>query len=559
MQKKLFFGLFNTKQPVSLKKTKITKNVGFLSLIGLAVFAFSVFFAAVGTVEAAVGQTSVKLISPLGGANIHSPSPQISGATNTKRMFIWLDGKRVGEAKVEANKFYYSPKQPLLAGEHTIGWQAFNEEGNILEQNLKANTFSIVSNPPPTWVMPKNKDNLGQDRVWLGGVAKNNSTIRAYFDDLLFAEVKVKNHPSGTGSFSVDLSGAPFGVHTVSASAVDEAGKESFVSVSPEFRVVPSTPAPLLALPLTDSETGGARPFVRGLAKNGLEVSIVINDIIKDTFTPGEHPSGATSFVWQPKDTLPAGKYKIEAFSSDKGKLSKNSGAIYWSVKSKEQVAEPATSNQPNDGISDGMSVKEENPIIVKEDQLGDEKVMVRQDKQENIEEPLIPDAVLDYANENIPTEIQNSAEPEGNIMAEDDLAEGDKLEELLALLNEGSSGDGVETVAPGAVIKNTQESQDSDNKAGVNSSLIIGIVILVLLLISIIIWYIQEKKESLGDRVANIFREIDESDESGSNSIKMDNGEEIVAKSDFGRYESNEDDENKKNDNLPPPPPPVF
>ena len=107
------------------------------------------------------------------------------------------------------------------------------------------------------------------------------------------------------------------------------------------------------------------------------------------------------------------------------------------------------------------------------------------------------------------------------------------------------AQADDVREIAPGAVVRVPVE----DNSGGgfaINNSLIVGLTILAFLLLSIIIWYIQEKKERLGDKVVSLFREAEED---VSKSIPVEVKKNAVPPA----------EENKNPSDLPPPPPPVF
>lgn len=366
--------------------------------------------------------------------------------------------------------------------------------------------------PAPTLLVPAAGTPLGQDRVWVGGVVKNNSILNVFVDGEQFATFPVKNHISGTASFGVELKDLAWGGHVVTATAQNHQGKVSPESNILSLEVSALTPAPTLKRPVVNGDAGIERPFIVGLVKNGLEVSIVLDNRIVARLRPEIKDSGTASFAWQPERVLSLGRHKIEAFASDKGKLSNNAKALYWPVGDIGAVA--------------GEAVDKKEPITIKVDDNKESPVKTEAPLtvKENLEAPQ-PPVVADDA--------------KGRVVASDDQGEGEK---------KLSQADGVKQLAPGAVVR-VPTKADSGRGFTINNSLLVGIAILVFLLISIVVWYIQEKKEHLGNKVASLFREeaggVD--DENKAVPVEVKKSALLPTK------------ENNTPTDLPPPPPPVF
>ncbi len=540
-------------------KTKIQKNTK--SLLGLASVSILVFFISLvvllGSVSFAFAESSSFLLKTeitniKNGQEFSSPMPRIFGtAENTDSVLVFIDEKLNGKAKVEDGVFEYYPFLPLSSGRHTVkvvaGYDLEDQEKQVFSDTLE---FNIIPNPSPVILFPENNSIVGRDRIWVGGVAKNNSVVIVFVDGVEKARAKIKNHPSGSGSFSAEISGIDLGERNVTAIARDENGKDSFLSDSVLVSVANSTPAPVLKRPVVNSDSGIERPFIVGIAKENLDVFIVIDDFIVSRIELGSDPSGVVSFSWQPEKPLKLGLRKIEAFASDMGKLSNNSKSVFWQV-GDVFVSETKTEVEEinEEGEIDEMSfLKEDNqsPIVVLDStDTATRTVVVREDLESKPKEiPIIPD--IDSAKEGgsiLEEKILGVVETEKGLIAVTDRTElnDSKTEET------GQEDSEVIDLGPGAVMRAGTE--ESGQEFVFNKSLVIGVIIFIFLLLSIIVWYMQEKKEDLSDKVSDIFRE-DVLDSENSTDVKKeepDLNSEKETKNDFDK------------NNLPPPPPPMF
>ncbi len=469
--------------------------------------------------------------SPAQGQRFGTPLPVISGgALGASEVLVYIDDVLNGTADVTNDLFSYTPFLALNSGDHSIQLQSRDAVISQLGEKTIPTSITIIPNPSPTLLAPTQGARLGQSRAWVGGVAQNNSLVRILVDGEEYARTEVRNHSSGVGSFGVALVDLPFGGHAVTAIARDSRGKESFPSEVLVITIMPSTPAPVLMRPVVNADSGIERPFITGLAKSGLIIAIVVDDKISYQMPLGLNDSGVISFSWQPTESLGLGRHKIEAFTSDQGKLSNNSEAIYWQV---GDVAPPSetvpeetipTTTEPEEPLGTGGPEVDETPLTVAEPEEST-PLTVKDDLDEEvdeIEEPIVPDVIDPIVEEDEPEEIS------GRVVADDEgvLGETDgptmEDDDRLAQTDDTEKEDDITEITPGAVVRTTPD----DSEAGeftFNTSLIIGIVILVFLLLSILVWYIQEKRAQLGERVVNIFREDEASNFRGEGDLGGD------------------------------------
>ncbi|MDP6571380.1 MAG: hypothetical protein QF747_00865 [Patescibacteria group bacterium] len=491
---------------------KVAQSIVFTTILGLLLAV--VFVLAAGSAAAA---PMPDLSSPIQGQRFSSPLPKISGgALNASEVLVYIDDVLNGTAAVSGDLFKYTPFVPLSSGDHAIQLQSKDSASGELSAKTIPTSITIIPNPSPTLLAPSQGARLGQSRVWVGGVARNDSLIRILVDGQEYTRTNVRNHSSGVGSFGVALKDLPLGGHAVTAIARDSRGKESFQSEVLVITIMPSTPAPTIFRPVVNADAGIERPFITGLTKNGLLVSIVIDDKIVGMTPTASNESGVASFSWQPTQALGLGGHKIEAFASDNGKLSNNSTEIFWQVGEVSEI-EPAV---PDESEPTSQAPEpEEPPISVAEPEESTPLTVKDNLDEEEPEEPIVPDVI---------DSVEVVDEPEGRVVADDDGVLGetdgpDADDDKLAQTNDTDEpDDDITEITPGAVVRDTSDDEER-GEFTFNTSLIIGIVILVFLLLSILVWYIQEKRAQLGERVVNIFREDEEGGMPGDS--PMDNG----------------------------------
>src|SRR3989344_2430065 len=137
------------------------------------------------------------LFTPLPGQEFASPAPVISGKSMAgDAVLVFIDGIFNGQAAVGNSVFEYRPFLPLSSGDHTIRLKAKDTASGALSEFSEPRTVRIIPNPAPTVLAPRDGAALGQDRIWVGGVAKNGSLVRILVDGAEAVRAMVKNNPS---------------------------------------------------------------------------------------------------------------------------------------------------------------------------------------------------------------------------------------------------------------------------------------------------------------------------------------------------------------------------
>ncbi|MBI2051123.1 MAG: hypothetical protein HYT31_05005 [Parcubacteria group bacterium] len=505
---------------------------------GLAIIASAVF--ALSGSQGVEAASAPILASPEQGQSFTAPAPVLAGtAQGASEVLVFIDSVLNGAATVTDSRFLYVPFLPLGSGGHAIQLQARDAASGELSELSLVTLITVIPNPSPALLVPSEGAKLGADRAWVGGVAANGSLVRILVDGVERARTQAKDHASGTASFGTELKGLGLGEHAITAVARDSRGKESFASHALTINILPPTPAPVLFRPVVNADSGIERPFITGIAKNGFVVSIVVDGKILQQIPLGQDPSGVISFAYQPRLALGLGRHTIETFASDRGKLSNNSLPIYWQVGDAVPSAgiiddeEPVPAEEP--AATENQGEEPKSPIAVSEPEkptpLTVTDLLAEPGEPE---QPVVPDA--------LPEAPLVPQTPAGRIIADDEgsLGAADGPKELAQADEEaGAEDDEVTEIAPGAVVRQTD---GAASEFTLNTSLVIGIVILVFLLLSILVWYIQEKRSQLGERVVSIFKEDDES--VNVNVTRLP-----------GDKEEKKEGEKRKPDNTPPPP----
>ena len=196
-----------------------------LTVLWVSVFvAAGLSFAAVsGANAAAVGTPALKSVAQ--GQAFGTPMPKIAGTVlGADHAQVFIDGMLNGIALVTGGAFSYYPFLPLSSGSHTVHLRAADSKSGVAGAYSDVVSLNIIPNPAPTLLAPQRGVRLGQDRVWVGGVARNGSLIRILVDQKEVARTRVRSHASGVGSFGVQLADSALGEHVVNAIARDSQG-----------------------------------------------------------------------------------------------------------------------------------------------------------------------------------------------------------------------------------------------------------------------------------------------------------------------------------------------
>jgi len=188
------------------------------------------------------------LVVPENEELLSGTTPTIVGlAKNDSRITVYIDGKQDGQFVVKNHpsgtaNFAYHPAKPLAAGTHIVHATATGPNGAMSKRSNRI-VFDVVSFfPAPTLYAPVVNDETTPARPFIVGLAKNDSLIRVYIDDVLNGQFQVKNHRSGTASFSYrSLFDSAVGTHEVYVTAEGPTGKVSQESTPVRF-TVPAVP-----------------------------------------------------------------------------------------------------------------------------------------------------------------------------------------------------------------------------------------------------------------------------------------------------------------------------
>ena len=163
--------------------------------------------------------------------------PLIAGLTKSNSwVHIFIDGVYNGKtANLEHESgtanFAYKPFLNLSIGQHSVFVFAEDEHGR---QSGKSNILNFTIEAPlpaPTIFKPIVKSQSEAKSPVIIGLAKNDTKIKVFIDEVLDGEFMVKNDESGTANFVYKpFASLTVGNHLVYVTAVDDRGKESFWS-----------------------------------------------------------------------------------------------------------------------------------------------------------------------------------------------------------------------------------------------------------------------------------------------------------------------------------------
>ena len=471
----------------------------------VALFFIALFFALSFVNLAHANETAPPaptLISVTQGIEFTNPKPVITGLTfNDTQVDIFIDNQFSGSAIVRnhesgtANFYFYPPL--LTTGRHAV--HAIARKADSISQNTPEISFRILGTSAPTLFIPVFNLETTELQPFIVGLVHNNSRVKIYINDEYNGEIWVKNHASGVANFAYKPKyNLSVGMHQVRAMAVNRiTGQQSGMSSMVTFEVKQPYPAPTLFRPTTSGATW-FRPNINGVAKNGSYVEVYVNNV-KHRVDLADHPSGTTSFFYQPEQNLRAGMNIIFAVAYSKtNKMSRKSNIIYWDLTPSEE--------------------REKEPLAV------EEPPVVSEVEPEITEEPAVIEDVF-------PDE-----EPEIEIETED------RSEEAEVTIEAEEPEDSPEPVVSGEEdeIEADVQVEGDELEAGTNWSKIIGLIILAILIITLIIQLLkkEEPKEKEGETL-KLFEE------------------EEKKKDDDKKDESKSDKDEKPDDNIPPPPPP--
>lgn len=174
----------------------------------------------------------------------------------------------------------------------------------------------------PTLLEPHTRQ-ITTAKPLIAGVSLNDTTVEVYIDNEHIGNAWTVNHPSGVGNFYFNvLKSLNPGEHSIQLKAqnIDTFEKSDF-SQPIEITIV-TFGGPTLILPDSITLTK-AFTYIDGVAHNNSTIHIFIDGLLTDTFSLGEHPSGAVGFHYVLKNPLAYGTHTIYLQAEDaSGRLS---------------------------------------------------------------------------------------------------------------------------------------------------------------------------------------------------------------------------------------------
>lgn len=309
---------------------KVLKN---LLYVGLVLFFFMIFSA-----PARAEVMAPKIVKLTGGQNF-----SLAGTTPlNSEVLIYLDGNFVGRAETAAStgaeitfNYLYTLKNKLADGRHAVMAVAQDKISLVLSAPSNEVKFSINALPAPTLIAPSGDLILGDSRPLIIGLAKNDTSVKIFIDDVFNGQTAILSHDSGTANFAyrppVNLA---LGWHKIYLIAEDREGKTSPATLVLNFKIELPFPAPTMLRPVVNSSTVGARPFIVGLAKNDSKIKIYLDGKLEAEFAVINHLSGTANFAYKPAKALNRGGHSVYALAIDqRGKASKKSNTVNFPIR----------------------------------------------------------------------------------------------------------------------------------------------------------------------------------------------------------------------------------
>lgn len=170
------------------------------------------------------------LVFPTPGI-ITTDKPLITGLTvSGTAVEVYVDGQYDGETShcedvSGTANFAYSLKNRLVAGNHAISLAAKDSQGRVSRLAEQVLFKTVLPLPAPTLLAVLDKT---AGRPAITGLAKNNSTVQIFIDDLKVDQFRVKNQLSGTANFAyMPVQSLTKGKHFVYTVACDQENKIS--------------------------------------------------------------------------------------------------------------------------------------------------------------------------------------------------------------------------------------------------------------------------------------------------------------------------------------------
>lgn len=237
------------------------------------------------------------LLSPNEKTIIGEPKPKIIGlAKSGTEVLVYIDNVYNGKTEFLFHEsgtadFAYTPFLNLAVGWHKLEIFTRDESGKR-SMGVFSNFYVEPYYPAPTLFQPVVNASTTPDKPFIVGLAKNDSKIQVFIDQVFFGEFEVENHPSDTANFAEQ----PFvaltnGSHLVYTVAIDKRGKTSKWSNLVSFTVrAPQISAIRIEKKVTD-EIGGFQEEIEPIVELPKDKDVLVGPkdftAIQATSTPG--------------------------------------------------------------------------------------------------------------------------------------------------------------------------------------------------------------------------------------------------------------------------------
>lgn len=188
----------------------------------------------------------------------------------------------------------------------------------------------VVAAPgAPTLIAPATGSAIIETKPLITGLSANDTWVKIFIDGVFNGQFKVDNHLSGTANFAYE----PFlhlkpGHHTVTARAMDMAGRQSGYSQPLNFLVEYPYPAPTLVGATVNERTTAQRPWLVGVALNDSLIKVFIDGQYNGQLMVTNDESGVGHFAYRTFYPITAGQHTAYAIAIDAD--GKESAASMW-------------------------------------------------------------------------------------------------------------------------------------------------------------------------------------------------------------------------------------
>lgn len=377
---------------------------------------------------------------------------------------------------------------------------------------------------PPTILFPKDGSVVYTATPIIKGVSFNDTIVEIWVNDKLDGVVKVKNHSSGTGSFVYKLKTPLKNLRTYNLKIK---AKDVYSDIESDFsaKITFNTllpPTPFIIQPKNNQIIRGKREIdIKGLVKSGNKVNLIINGKTVKQVVSGISKTGTSGFYFK-SPRVKGGRLFITLYAVDKKgnvsalsdirevfvippyipptlrKITKNrilEGVAYQNSKVEIYV---------NNKIDGSFKVKTSPTKVVgfryklKSLKPGKNLIKARAYNLKN-NWPSDDSNILTYYFRQIPKK-KVSVKPSKEKLIPPAPVTKSEEKPLKGEISE-----------QGSVIKKEIPKQAQEQVQEINWPFIIGIILLVLLILSLVFWYILQRKESINQSIEELIEKKEE------------------------------------------------